>query len=101
MAALQWMQWAVTNDASLRVQAALNYIATTIVNEADTVANHAQRMIAAKKMLNGQINIPDFVKLVATDSDLRAVIDQAQDPTDTELLAAAERSLVVMAKAAI
>lgn len=101
MAALQWMQWAIQADTQLRVQAGLNFIATSIINEDPITPNHDQRMVAARKLLNGQVNIPDFVKLVAVDEDLRAIIDTPADPTDIELLGAVERMLVVLAKAAL
>jgi hypothetical protein len=101
MGSLAWMQKAVTLDFQLRIHAALNYIATAIVNEPIDTPHHSTRMTAARRMLNGQININDFSKLVATDAELRVVIDAGADPTDFQLLPAVERSLVVLSKASI
>ena len=101
MSSLEWMQIAVDADFQLRVQAAINYVAVEISNEADTVPGHDIRLLAARKMLNGYIDVDNFAKLVCVDSDMRTIIDAAGTFTDIELLGAVERSLIIMAKAAI
>ena len=101
MSSLEWMQAAVNVDFQLRVQAAINYVAVEIINEDDTVPGHDIRLLAARKMLNGYIAIDSFAKLVCVDSSMKTIIDASQVPTDPELLGAVERSLIIMAKAAI
>ena len=101
MSSLEWMQTAVDTNFQLRVQAAIDYVAIEIINEADTVTDHDIRLLAARKMLNGYIEIDSFAKLVCVDSDMRTIIDAAGTFTDIELLGAVERSLIIMAKAAI
>lgn len=101
MSSLNWMQLAIDADFQLRVQAGINYVVISIVNESINVPNHKIRLIIAKKMINGFFTIDRFSKLVCVDSDIRSIIDAAHIPSDAELLAAVERTLVVVAKARI
>lgn len=49
--------------------------AVAIMNEDATTANHAERVVYATKVINGQDNLPDYALGVATNTTVLAAID--------------------------
>jgi hypothetical protein len=101
MASLERMQMAVSQDFKYRVEYMLYWLADYVISEDPTSENHTQKMAVARKILNGQINVSDFTKLVVTDNALGTKIDNAEALTDADIRSAVQSRLLIMAKGAI
>ena len=79
--------WARSVGSQMRVKYFMQKAATNIIGEAPATAGHAERLIYAKKILDGSASILEYAIAVSTNSTVAASIvsNPPDGPIDSEL----------------